>query len=196
MYTKDNSGMHSKPEPDSNVQPHNRIDYLTHQGFHQFLAGSNLSRFYRRWSQSLDTRLQRLHIANEWVNISDIVDFWTVPLVASLNEALTGPLLECVNPNFARDLISYFPYAHRLMAGSAKWSMPQAYRKRDTLMANVRQWHAIARTRFREADISEDGDGDPWWGCEAMRDRQKYLGRVDNWDDEAIAASDFGLIWG
>lgn len=196
MYTKDNSGIKFRPEPDSNVAPHNRIDHLTHQGFHQFLAGKKLSCFYQRWSQSLDTRFQRLEIENKWLDSPSMVDFWMIPLVASMNEALTGPLLESLNPNFTQDFISYFPHVHSLMSGLAKWCIPQAYRKRDVLMANVRQWHAIARMRFRESDIFGDGDGDPWWGCEAIRERQKYLKTVDNWDDEAIAASDFGLLWG
>lgn len=70
------------------------------------------------------------------------------------------------------------------------------YRLRDKLIQDVKQWHAIARVRFTETDINQDGDGDPWWGSACMRERQKILLNVDNWNHDAIASSDFGLLWG
>ena len=48
----------------------------------------------------------------------------------------------------------------------------------------------------KESSVEDDGDADPWWGSEAMRERQTFLGEVDNWDHDALASSDFGLLWG
>lgn len=196
MYNLDTSGIQSKPNPDSKVAPHNRIDYLTHAGFHKLLSGDGLSKFYRRWSTDFVGRLPALGITHEWVVNPDIMDFWISPLTASLNEALTGPILECVNPNFTREFNRYIPFVHGLMKGLPRWLLPEAFTLRDRLIGNVKQWHAIARARFRDSDLDEDGDADPWWGCAAMRERQKTLGRVENWDHDAIASSDFGLLWG
>lgn len=196
MYKKDNSGVNLKPEPDSDVAPHNRVGYLTSNGIHQLLIGDKSACFYQRWSSSLNGRIRCLGIENEWVELPNMVDYWMQPSVASMNEALTGPLLECINPHFTRDFIDFFPYAHGLMKGLPKWCMPQAYKMRDSLIQNVKQWHAVARARYRESDVCEAEDRDPWWGCQVIRERQTYLGQIDNWDHDSIASSDFGLLWG
>lgn len=118
------------------------------------------------------------------------------PLTASMNEALAGPILECVNPNFTRDLLRYYPFVQQLMKGIPKWCIPEAYRLRKKLIQDVKQWHAIARARFQETDINENGGSDPWWGSAFMRERQNILKKVDNWDHDSIASSDFGILWG
>ncbi|KAI9876911.1 MAG: hypothetical protein M1830_005312 [Pleopsidium flavum] len=195
MYTLDTSGILAKPKSDSHVAPHNRIDHLTHTSFHKHLLGDGLSKFYQRFSAALMRRFPSLNIQNEWTEFPDIMGFWMPPLTASMNEALAGPILECVNPNFTQDLLRYFPYIHNLMKGLPRWCIPEAYRLREKLIGDVKQWHAIARARFRETDIDEDG-GDQWWGSSFIRERQKILGKVDNWDYDSIASSDFGVLWG
>ncbi len=196
MYNLDDSGIQSKPHPDSNVMPHNRIDHHTHVGFSKLLNGDRLPNLYLRWSQNFARRLQALGIGDKWMESSDIMDFWMPPLTSSLNEAVAGPLLECVNPNFTRDFLNFLPFAHGLMKGLPNWCLPKASSLRASLNRDVRQWQAIARSRFRESDVDLDGDADPWWGSACVRERQKILLGVDNWDHDTAAASDFGLLWG
>ena len=196
MYNQDDSGILPKPHPDSTVASRNRIDYLTHAGFHKLLAGEGLSNLYRRWLASFNNRLQKLSIGDEWIERPDIMDFWMPPLTASLNEAVAGPLLECINPNFTRDFLEFLPYVHGLMKGLPKWCIPRAFYLRENLIRDVKQWHAIARARFKPSDVHEDGDTDPWWGSACIRERQKILAAVDNWNYDIIASSDFGLLWG
>ena len=196
MYTKDNSGILPKAESYSEVAPHNRIDYLTHAGFHKFLIGDRLANLYKRWSTGFIRRLASLQIGDSWTDVADIMDFWMPPLTASLNEAMAGPLLERVNPNFTRDFIDYLPYVHDLMKGLPRLLVPRGYALRDSLISDVKKWHTIARSGFSESSVEADGDFDPWWGSEAMRERQRILGAVDNWDHDSIASSDFGLLWG
>ncbi|KAK3173546.1 hypothetical protein OEA41_006876 [Lepraria neglecta] len=74
--------------------------------------------------------------------------------------------------------------------------LPKAYALRDSLLLDVKEWQAIARAGFNEHDIDEDGDSDPWWGSKSIRECQKFLGNVDNWDHDSVASSDFGLLWG
>lgn len=189
-------GNSSKPKENSQVAPRNRIDYLTHVSFHKHLLGEGLLKTYQSFATALDRPLPLLNIQDEWTEYPDIMEFWMDPLTASMNEALAGTILECLNLNFTKDLLKYFPYTQGMMKGLPRWCIPEAYRLRESLVRDIKQWHAIARTRFRQSDIDEDGGADPWWGSAFMRERQGVLGKVDDWDYDAIASSDFGVLWG
>ena len=196
MYTLDTSGIHSKPREDSQVAPHNRIDYLTHASFHNHLLGEGLQKSYQNLANAFVRRLPSLNIQEEWREFPDIMAYWMEPLTASMNEALAGRILESVNPNFTQDMLRYFPYIQDIMKSLPRWYIPEAYRLRDSLVRDVKQWHAIARANFKETDVDEGTGTDPWWGSAFMRERQEFLEKVDNWDCDAIASSDFGILWG
>ena len=125
-----------------------------------------------------------------------MMQFWMDPLTASMNEALAGKVFECLNPDFTKGLLRYFHHSQGMMKGLPRWCMPEAYRLRDSLILDVKKWHAIAKARFRETDVDRNGGADPWWGSAFMRERQNFQKEVDNWDHDAIAASDFGVFWG
>ena len=195
-YSQDNSGIRADPHGDSNVAPHNRVDHLTHVNFHESFNGGRLVNLYTRWSRAFERRYQALGIEDQWMHHPDIMDFWMPPLTAALNEAIAGPVLEHVNPNFTEHFLKFLPYVHPLMKGLPRWCLPEAYSLRDSLNRDVKQWHAIARAKFQASEINEDGDADPWWGSTCVRQRQGILGALDNWDYDSIASSDFGLLWG
>lgn len=196
MYTLDTSGIEAKPQKDSRVASHNRIDHLTHASFHKHLLGDGLNDTYQQFATAFIRRLPLLNIQEEWNDFPDMMQFWMDPLTASMNEALAGNILECLNPNFTKDLLKYFHYSQGMMKGLPRWCIPEAYRLRDSLVQDVKQWHAIARARFKEEDIVKSGGADPWWGSAFMRERQNFQKEVDNWDHDAIASSDFGVLWG
>lgn len=195
-YELDDSGVTAIPDPRSHVAPHNRLDHFTHTGFAKLLSGDGLTKLYRRWADDFAIRVQGLNIGDDWTEHADIMEYWTHPLVSSLNRALAGPLLEAIDPNFTRDFIKFLPYVHPLMKGLPRWWIPEGYKLRQSLTKTVQQWQSIARACFQESDVDSDGDADRWWGCKAFRERQKFLSGVDNWDHAAVAASDFGLLWG
>jgi hypothetical protein len=41
-------------------------------------------------------------------------------MTSSLNEAMAGPILEYVNPNFTRDFLKFMPIVHSLMKGLSR----------------------------------------------------------------------------
>lgn len=110
---------------------------------------------------------------------SYMMDFWMSLMTSSLNEAMAGPILECVNPNFTRDFLEFMPCVHSLLKGFPRWCTPRASSLRDSLLRDVKQWQAIARLRFKESDVEEDGY-DPWWSSASMRERQNFLGAVNH----------------
>lgn len=195
-YASDKSGISTKPYPESNVAPHNRVDYLTHVGLVRFLNGDGLAGFYRRWQAGFIQRLQVLEIGKEWMDMPDLMSFWEETFGVAVIEAYTGPILRSVNPDFMRDLREYDFYVPDLSRGLPRWMTPKAYATRDKLITTVLQWHAIARALFHESAIKPDGDADPYWGSYFIRERQKLFGAMDNFDYRAYAASDMGFIWG
>lgn len=145
MYTSDTLGINLKPEGGSQVAPHNRIDYLTHSTFHRHLLGEGLLRYHQRFSTALLGRTPSLKIQDAWTEFPDFMEFWLQPLTASMNEALTGNILECLIPNFNHDFLTFVHYSLDLMKGLPKWWIPEAYRLRESLTKDVNQWHATAR---------------------------------------------------
>ncbi|KAL8835181.1 MAG: hypothetical protein Q9170_003427 [Blastenia crenularia] len=196
MYKVDSSGIDANPKPGSQVQPCNRVDYLTHANFHKHLLGKELSSIYRGFAASLARRLPSLIIQEEWTHFPDLVGFWLPPMTSAMNEALAGPIIECVNAEFTNNLLKYYPYLHSLMKGMPRWLIPEAYELQKSLVRDVATWQAIARGRFQEIDIDPLTGRDPWWGSAFMRERQGILRQVDHWDQDAIASSDFGIFWG
>lgn len=195
MYALDTSGLLAEPHADSDVAPHNRVDYLTHVSMVKMLSGDGLRRFYKRWATGFLERLQSLDIGEEWVQMADLVSFWDENFSPAVTEAITGPILRRVNPNFIHDLYRYDHAIPDLSRGLPRWMIPKAYAVRDSLLRDIKEWHAIARAQFRESDIGDDADADPWWGSEFIRGRQKIFAGIDNFDYDAYASSDLGFIW-
>lgn len=196
MYQKDLSSIQTKPAEGTAVKPHNRIDYLTHANFVKMLSGDGLNNFFVKWHVSFARRLEALRIGRDWTEGSDLEKFWMPPLTAALNEAMAGPILENVNPDFTDNFIEFLPFVHGLMKGLPSWCMSRATVLRDSLNRDVKTWHSIARACFKQSDIEPVGGSDRWWGLAAMRERQTLFEGVDNWDTHSIASSDFGLLWG
>ena len=193
VYRQDKSGIAHKPA--TNISPHNRIEYLSFQNFHKCLNGERLGLMFGRWSSLFADEVPSLNIQSEWKSVPDIVDFFLYPSTAALNRALTGPLLDCINPTFQQDFIDFIPHCTAMMTGLPKWCMPKAYALQNKLVSNVKQWHAIARARFQESDVDSEGF-DPWFGSQLMRERQNFLPNIDDWDADAVASADIALLWG
>lgn len=196
MYNLDNSGVHPAPSVNSHVAVRNRVDYLTHANFHKHLLGDGLNDTYHSFMTSFARRLPSLEISTEWSYHPDLNEFWLPSMTSAMNEALAGPIIECVNPNFTSNLLEYYPYVQELLKGYPFWGMFKARRLQKRLIEDVKIWHAIARARFHEGDIDPATGRDPWWGSAFMRERQEFLTKIDNWDANAVASSDFGIFWG
>ena len=195
-YAADNSGVCMQPHPNSNLLPRNRIDYRTHVSLIKFLSGKRLSTFTARWQSHCLSGLQNLYIGDDWVRLPDLLSFCEEYFGNSAIEALCGPLLQEINPQFSRDLSAFSDTVPLLCKGLPRWIMPRAYARRGKLLQNIRQWHDRARSNFDESMVAADGDFDPFWGSELIRSRQELLASIDNIGPDEMAASDLGLVWG
>ncbi|KAI9648309.1 hypothetical protein NHQ30_002942 [Ciborinia camelliae] len=199
MYAKDDSGIAAQPPPGSSVAPHNRVDCRTHVGLLGFIKGDGLANSCEGLVTGFYQRLAELPVnEDEWLELPDFMAFYDEHFGSALVESICGPSLTRLSPDFAKDFSKYDMESPGLLKGFPRWLIPDAYEARDKLLASVKQWHTFARAYFKEESVSPDGDADPYWGSLFMRERQGVGGifsNTDNFNDDARAASDLGLIW-
>ncbi|KAL9128017.1 MAG: hypothetical protein Q9217_003211 [Psora testacea] len=195
IYAADDSGDRPEPYAGSAVKANNRVNFLTHESLARYLTGPSMSRLFSRFERNLSNRLACLQIGDEWTEIPDFLDFVQMELSAAVLEAMAGPELITQNPSFVRDLFAYDAALASLSKGVPRILNPGAHAIRDRMLSTIKRWHVYAREHFSEDMIGPEGDFDPCWGSGLMRSRQRFLGRVDGFDADALASSDLGLIW-
>ncbi|KUJ19330.1 cytochrome P450 [Mollisia scopiformis] len=195
-YRQDNSGPFTKPFPGTNVPSESRVDHITHKGFLRALSGPGLMPTTHRFMQGLERRFDDLHLSTEWTQYPSIVEFFQDIVGGSLLQAIFGPTLLHLNPTFIQDLWQFDNNVPRLARGMPAFILPKPYRTRQRLRDQLKNWYAYAREHFDESLVQTDGDGDPIWGSELMRYRQRTVLQVPNHDDESLASADLGLAWG
>lgn len=196
VYAADKSGPHVQLNPGTNVPFHDRVDHQTHVSLTRFLGGKGLSGLYHRFFTNFERCLEyHPQITKDWTMMPDLMIFFQRTCGSALTEAICGPILQNIHPNFMDDLLQYDIYLPDLVKGLPRWFAPNGCRTRDKLLRSILQWHAVARSVFVESSIDPDGDYDPFWGSEFMRTRQRTFRSMRNFDYDAYAASDLGFIW-
>ncbi len=194
IYKADNSGPFPKPYP--GTQPRNRVDYITHTGLLRGLTGPALIPTTRRFMNALTRRLRRLNLNEDWTLFDDAQTFFHTFAGSALIEAIFGPSLLLINPNFVRDLWRFDAHVPWLARGLPAFLRPEPCECRDTVKNQLKNWYSYARKNFKSSYIDGDEDGDCFWGSGMVRNRQKELLQIENHDDDALAALDLGLAWG
>ncbi|KAF1849695.1 cytochrome P450 [Cucurbitaria berberidis CBS 394.84] len=195
-YRADNSGASPTPNNNSNVLEKNRLDYLTHEGFKRAFTGPALAPTARRYMKDLARRCEDLNVSDDWTDMPDLVQFFRTVHGAALLQAVFGPSLLKINPDFMDDAWKFddsIPWLARLVPSFVN---PEPYRTRERLRNQLKRWYKYARENFSDDCIYEDGDGDPYWGSELIRYQQKKYLQADNFDDDALASADLALVWG
>lgn len=195
-YRADNSGAFPQPFVGSNVSERNRMDHFTHQGFKKAFTGPALVPTARRFMKDLVRRFESLALSNEWTEMPDLLDFFRNVHGAALLQAVFGPSLLEINPNFIEETWKFddsIPWLARMIPSFIN---PEPDRVRQRVRDQLKKWYKYAREHFTKDCIDEDGDGDPYWGSELIRYQQKMYLQADNYDDDAVASADLALVWG
>jgi hypothetical protein len=179
-YLRDHTGLESKPY---GSDPH--------------FSGHHLSSTMRRYAQLIHAKLDELPTSQDgWTTCDDLSVFFQKCATPALLEALFDVAFLQLNPRFTTDIWELnrdIPWLARCLP---RFVIPTAYRRRVRLAAQVRRWHNHARVHFTEASIAPDGDADPYWGSELVRNRHRTLSQVDGFNEECMVAVDLGFIWG
>lgn len=194
LYDNDDSGHRPKPCPDSNVEPHNRIDYLTFAPVLKFLSGSGMWAFWDRYEAQLESQLRRLPVSSDWTYVPDLTRIFETHVSAANTNALCGKHLLNRNPKFLDDLWKLDHRVDHLIRGTPRILAPQVYARRDRLLLAVKDWQNHARQNFDESCRDSNGD-DPFWGSRVFRERDYLFTNMDGMSKDDQASEDFGMIW-
>ncbi|XMA15626.1 hypothetical protein WAI453_008417 [Rhynchosporium graminicola] len=75
--------------------------------------------------------------------------------------------------------------------------IPKSFQVRDKLITSITKWHAYAEENFDKNDEAlQNGEWEELYGARLMRQRHEDFTGIDDFNDEAYAASDLGMIWG
>ena len=102
-YSQDHSGERIKPRSDSDIEPHNRADFLTRSSFNRFLTGPGFPSFWSRFERNAAVRLASLDIGQDWKHLSDFVDVFNHDLTSAVIDSMCGPMLLEKYPHFTKD---------------------------------------------------------------------------------------------
>ncbi|KAI1292595.1 cytochrome P450 [Xylaria venustula] len=193
IYEADDSGPFPKPLQGSNIPPEKRIHRFLAEGIEKALIGPGFSPTFSRLRQTYVKQMSNLEIGLEWNEFEDFRRFIHITTGQSTIEAIFGPNLVRLNPAFMEDLFEFDRALPWLSKGIPRFIMPTAYRAREKLHRNFVAWYKSARECFQDHLIYGDGDGDPFWGSNWMRQRQKTLAHIQ--DDITLASSDLGIAW-
>ncbi|PVI03948.1 cytochrome P450 [Periconia macrospinosa] len=200
-YLLDDSGIGHEPTAGSSVKPHNRVGFLNHHLFTDFLTGPGFRPLTTRFEKEIMGFKARIldmcgSEKKETKRTGDFLELFTMELTRTSLHATCGPLLLELDPDFPRRFWIYSCGLPHFLRRIPRLFAREAYEARDSLVASVKLWHTAARLRFEPRYVDEAADVDPFWGCNFFRRRQETLGGIDNYDADAIASEDFAAIWG
>jgi hypothetical protein len=141
-------------------------------------------------------QLESLNITEDWTEMGDFSQFIRHIVSFSILQSIFGPTMIRLNPTFVDDIFTLDRMLPTFAMGLPRFMMPKAYRFRDDLVNQLKNWYKYARQNFDASQIDDGGDGDPIWGSAMMRQRQEAILQVDQHDDDALARADLGFAWG
>ena len=194
-YYTDISGIRYRPHPNSQMSPEDRIYYHTHRATHGFMSGKSLAGFADRFQSILLQHLGSGVVGGHWITRPDLFEFIQVVISTAAIEAMCGPLLSALSPNFIEDFWAFDRSLLYHLKGYPEWLSPGIWKTRRRCLQALKLWHQQARERFHESYIELDGH-DPFFGSPLIRERQKYFSKMSAMNADAMASEDFGLIWG
>ncbi|KAL4934894.1 hypothetical protein BDV06DRAFT_234963 [Aspergillus oleicola] len=197
-YTADDSGPYRKPHAKSNVMPHNRADFLTHDSLLRGLTGPGLAPAFQRFQVVFCREaegIKSLTVQGEWVRMPDMLQFFRDRVGRAVLTSLFGPALLKINPTFMENMWAFDAVTPYLAKRVPRFFYLKGYRARDKLLQQIQSWYRYARSHFDASQLDADKDGDPFWGSAMMRERQEFILKMQQQDDASLASADLGLMW-
>ncbi len=196
FYNADDSGTSFNAHPQSTVKPQNRVFYLQYKTTLAHLSGSALNDLTGRFLENLRQRIFKSSIGSEWMDMPDLYSFLQFELFHASVEAMCGPIIFRLNPDFTEEFWEFDRCMPNLFKGYPRWMIPASYRALDKALKSVKQWHAYAHEHYDASRIiPNDEDWDIYFGSKLIKERLEYSRKMEPMDEDAVASEDLGLLW-
>ena len=195
FFRCDDSGSNRIPNQGSHVRPEHRIEFLTHSTITKFLTGPSLKTLCQRFTENLAVELSNASISYMWQDLPDLQSIFESEVFCAALNAMCGPFLVSLNPDFARDFFVMENGMPQLAKHFPRWLIPATYNARDRCLGSIKRWHKFARSHGGTSDEVTPKEWDLYYGAKLMRSRQEVWAKMDAMDDDAAASEDLGLIW-
>lgn len=196
FYDNDNTGFDSAPHPDANeVKPLHRIHYVVHVQSIKYLSGTGLKPMSARFMENVGKELTSSGIGRVWLEMPDFFEFCQFKLLhASLN-AMFGPYLTALSPDFVSDFWKFDQCTTYLLKGFPRFMIPGSWAARKKCLQSLKRYNEYV-CRLHEADGSKDYEGeDPFFGTEFIRKRKEAFSKMEPMDADAIASEHLAIMW-
>ncbi|KAI1770960.1 cytochrome P450 [Hypoxylon cercidicola] len=195
VYNADTSGSRQKPILGSNLEPQDRISFMTHESLRSGLLKEGLGPAFHRFREYLSQSLLNAEIGDEWVECPDMSKFFEKHLGTSLVRTLFGEELLAQHPGFVEDLWEYDKGVMNLIRGLPRFLTLRTHRIRDRLVRSVERWHEKASDPVSCPKESNGFSDQSLWGSDMMKERYHMLLATKGQDAKSVAITDLALIW-
>ena len=195
FWMADDSGMHARPHPDSNVASHLRVDYMTHNSVAKLLTGPGFKASCDRFTRNLSQRLlANAAVGSDWTELPDLSQFLQDQLFPAAVEAMWGPVIFSVNPDFTRDMLAFSRPIPYLAKGYPRMVAPAAYAARDKCLESVKRCHNIV-SPLLESPMQSMENWNQDYGNEFVKYRHQNWSKMPRMNADAMDGEDLGVIW-
>ncbi|MCJ1383803.1 hypothetical protein MMC17_006917 [Xylographa soralifera] len=198
FYLSDDSGINMTSSPQSNVEPSQRVKYLTHQSLTKLLTGSGLTLLAENFAVNLAEQFTAIEgVTSEWSDLPDLFTFMRDELFKATVRAICGENLLALNPTFCEDFWVFDKGLASLTKRFPRWVVPSAYAARDKCLAEVRIWHEFIQTNLEDESTNRIPNKiSRIFGTEFIKSRQEMWRKMERMSPQAMASEDLGVIWG
>ena len=198
-YRADDSGIGAKPLPGfEGFDPSARLFHIQHRDLQTMLMGTPLNVMTERFIGLFIRRLEatdRVKPGDEWTTIPDLYDFLKTEMFRAALTALCGTAIFDVAPDVGAHFWAFDASIATLFKRIPRIFARKQYAARDTVLEDVRKWHAHARANFDWNDKEAvDAEWEPLYGARLMRARQVMWDGIGQSED-GRAANDLGMMW-
>lgn len=198
FYLADNTGISNQPDKESvGVRPEHRIFYLVYKSVHDGLSGARLAEMERQLVRNLSAGIADAGFSSDaWTEVPDVYgSFIRSICFRAAIVSLCGQHVFSVCPTFEDDFWDFDSHLPSLFKEIPSWLAPSAYKARNKMKDNMKQWHAFVHQYYDVSGGSADKrDWEEYFGSRLMRTRHEFFQKMPL-SKETLAADDLGLVW-
>ena len=183
FFLGDRTGSSHDPHASSPARdPDHRVSYLMLKTTADYLSGPHLTATAQKYQAAMKSQVDSLPVGDDWVEMDDLFNFARRLIANSTVETMLGSSFLSQFPDFVDSFYTYNNRIRRFLQGWPRFLLPKAWCARKRCIEIMRQWRKTVNVH--------DFDGSPM-----MLKRWTWFEKW-NISDDAIAASDLGILWG